>query len=156
MRRGVYKKNRWEVDAATGCHNWLLATNKKTGYGVEHNSATGQMSYAHIVAWEAIHGPVPPGKELHHKCRNHRCRNPKHLRALTRRQHIALGRIYRIPPGKQSRLSSTDVNSMRELRARGWSLDDLARVFSVATSWVSLIVRGLKQPKKLRGVSRVA
>lgn len=36
--------------------------------------------YAHVAAWEAVHGPVPEGYEVDHKCRNRACENVDHLR----------------------------------------------------------------------------
>ena len=39
----------------------------------------------HRVAWEWVHGPIPPGLMIDHLCRNRGCVNTKHLRVVTPR-----------------------------------------------------------------------
>ena len=46
--------------------------------------------YVHVVCWEEANGPVPPGKELHHRCKVRNCINLEHLEPLTRAEHRAL------------------------------------------------------------------
>jgi hypothetical protein len=33
----------------------------------------------HVILWEAVNGPTPEGKELHHRCMTPPCCNPVHL-----------------------------------------------------------------------------
>lgn len=47
----------------------------------------GRLRQAHVVAWEAVHGPVPDGFHVHHKCENPPCVNPDHLEALSVSDH---------------------------------------------------------------------
>jgi hypothetical protein len=64
----------------TGCWWWLGELNRN-GYGrVWHN---GKKRMVHKVTWESVHGPVPEGLVLDHKCRNRRCCNPRHLEPVT-------------------------------------------------------------------------
>lgn len=44
-------------------------------------------SRAHIVAWEEVNGPVPPGFELDHLCRRRNCRARHHLEPVTRAEN---------------------------------------------------------------------
>ncbi|MGW0134854.1 HNH endonuclease [Streptomyces sp. NPDC003299] len=67
------------------CHVWTRATNAK-GYG--RFWADGRNRLAHVYAYEQAHGPVPAGHDVDHRCRNRRCVNPAHLRALTHRDNI--------------------------------------------------------------------
>lgn len=53
----------------------------KRGYGRIQNA--GGTSLVHKYVWEEIHGPVPKGLELDHRCRVKPCCNEKHLRAVT-------------------------------------------------------------------------
>lgn len=42
---------------------------------------------AHRAAWEEKVGPLPKGVELHHICRNRRCRRLEHLQPMKTSEH---------------------------------------------------------------------
>ena len=71
--------------AARGpCDPWPGRVNG-TGHGV---MSDGRL--AHVVAYEAAHGPVPqarPRLVVRHRCHVARCRNPDHLRLGTDKQN---------------------------------------------------------------------
>lgn len=82
-----------------------------SGYGIVWDEREGKGRSAHIVAYEFVNGPVPPGLELDHvchnrdpkcqaknKCRHRRCVNPAHLEAVT--------------------------SSVNKLRSKGWTQDE--------------------------------
>lgn len=76
-----------KVEESDGCWVWQGATSN--GYGVvglgRRTDGTGK---AHRVLYELLVGPVPPGMELDHLCRNRRCVNPDHLEPVTRQENI--------------------------------------------------------------------
>ncbi len=41
----------------------------------------------HIVMYVIEHGPIPPRKQLDHRCRTRRCVNPEHLEKVTHKQN---------------------------------------------------------------------
>lgn len=41
----------------------------------------------HIVMYVIEHGPIPPRKQIEHKCRNRLCVNPHHLEMVTHKQN---------------------------------------------------------------------
>lgn len=43
----------------------------------------GKHHYAHRLSYEFFVGPIPPGFQIDHLCRNTRCVNPEHLEAVT-------------------------------------------------------------------------
>jgi hypothetical protein len=73
-----------------GCWEWTGSLNRK-GYGrITIGSRTdGSRTHAkvHRVAWELFRGPIPPGLQIDHRCRNRRCFNPEHLRVATPREN---------------------------------------------------------------------
>ena len=72
----------------TPCHIWQRAVTNK-GYG--HAVVNGKHRLAHVVAYERVHGPVPPGFELDHLCRVRLCVNAEHLEAVTHLVNVRRG-----------------------------------------------------------------
>jgi hypothetical protein len=67
------------TETPSGCLVYKGA--KTNGYGrIRHN---GRDCYAHRVAYEAAHGPIPQGLHIDHLCRTRACVNPAHLEAVT-------------------------------------------------------------------------
>ena len=63
------------------------------GYGRRCLLIDGKRVYkrAHVLAWEAVHGPVPVGLVLDHLCRSRSCVNVAHLEAVTVRENTLRG-----------------------------------------------------------------
>lgn len=59
------------------------------GYGQFWNGQRRPM--AHRVVYELLVGPIPPGLDLDHLCRNRRCVRPDHLEPVTRRENLIRG-----------------------------------------------------------------
>jgi hypothetical protein len=66
------------------CWPWLGATTK--GYG--QFKLGGRTLRAHRVAVTLSGTPIPPKLVIDHECRNRRCCNPEHLRAVTNRKNV--------------------------------------------------------------------
>jgi len=74
-----------------GCLHFTGAV-MPNGYGyIGRGGKYGGSTYAHRVAWEAVHGPIPKGMEIDHLCRNRACCNPAHLELVTHRENVARG-----------------------------------------------------------------
>lgn len=69
-----------ERDPIFGCE---LATGRRDREGYAFHGATR----AHIAAWTAARGPVPPGLELDHLCRRRNCCALHHLELVTRSEN---------------------------------------------------------------------
>ena len=60
-----------------------------TPYG---RMAKAQDSYTHRLGWKLLRGPIPEGKELHHRCGIYACWNPDHLQIVTHAENSAFKR----------------------------------------------------------------
>jgi hypothetical protein len=54
--------------------------------------AKAQDSYTHRLGWKLLRGPIPEGRELHHRCGVYACWNPDHLEPVTHAENLALNR----------------------------------------------------------------
>lgn len=69
-----------KVNKTGRCWEWAAARNED-GYG--YFNYRGKIRKAHRVAYELMRGEIPIGLDLDHRCRNHGCVNPSHLRPVT-------------------------------------------------------------------------
>jgi hypothetical protein len=52
----------------------------------------GKVTYVHRLMYVVTVGAIPDGLQLHHECENPSCGNPAHVRPVTRKENILLGR----------------------------------------------------------------
>lgn len=73
-----------------GCWLWTGYIQTR-GYGQFSVKTKGRerRRVAHLILFEATHGPLPAGLFAHHRCEVKRCVNPSHLELLTPAQHAA-------------------------------------------------------------------
>jgi hypothetical protein len=64
-------------------------TGSATPYG---RIAKAQDSYTHRLGWKLLRGPIPEGKELHHRCGVYACWNPDQLQVVTHAENLAFKR----------------------------------------------------------------
>lgn len=83
-----------------GTHGCWLWTGNIGAAGYGRISLSGRKQYAHRVAYRWVVGAIRRDLTIDHTCRNHRCVNPQHLEAVTRRENILRGES---PSAKQAR-----------------------------------------------------
>jgi HNH endonuclease len=145
------------ADKSGTCWLWT-GTRLPHGYG--RTWFGGQKRYAHQVAFELAHGPIPDGMEVCHMCDNPPCVNPAHLFAGTRadnvRDKVQKGRAKwseahpwrrqpaSIPRGTkrgQARLTDEQVRTIRlRYAAGGISQMRLAREYGVGQTTIRDVV----------------
>lgn len=69
-----------DVKSKNLCWNWLGAR-AKNGYG--NFGLNNKSALSHRVSFTIFKGEIPEGLWIDHKCRNRKCVNPNHLRAVT-------------------------------------------------------------------------
>ena len=77
------------ADGATGRRDWTGAVDEQ-GNGTVGTGRHGTFR-APRVAYERRYGPIPPGLQPDHRCRNRRWVNPEHLGPVTDAEHRRRG-----------------------------------------------------------------
>jgi hypothetical protein len=87
-----WEKVEWR---ANGCLEWVGAIGwSRPEFGKHRGLPYGRfywnqrLGMAHRYAYERVHGPVPAGLEIDHKCHNTRCVNDEHLEAVTKQVNM--------------------------------------------------------------------
>jgi hypothetical protein len=85
------------LDTIPGCWIWTgsaAGSNAKYGHTqFKQPDGSYKKKYVHILAYELYVGPVPPGLEIDHLCRNILCANPEHLEAVTHKENRRRARL---------------------------------------------------------------
>lgn len=130
-----------KTSSPNGC--WLVSGHAlPNGYVKFNRKADGLPEiFAHRLAWELTHGPIPPGLEILHACDTPRCVNPSHLSVGTHRANI----LDSICKGRYNafgiqKLNASQVREIRALARLGRRQKDIAAQFKIARNTVSGIV----------------
>lgn len=121
------------------CWLWTGATSTGSlGYGTF--SVEGRTQYAHRVAYELTHDPIPKGMLVLHHCDRPGCVNPRHLTLGTHldnaRHATERGRFNR-------KLTPAAVRSIFEARARGEArAKELAELHGVTPATIQRVFNG--------------
>lgn len=135
-----------QVKRGEGCWEWTSPT-LVDGYGLLRIDGKSK-KLAHRFSYELHCGPIPEGMHVLHHCDNRLCVRPDHLFLGTQtdnmRDMVAKGRNADIGGAKNpnARLSPSQVEEIRTLRASGHSRPEVARRFGISTQMVSLITTG--------------
>jgi len=137
--RHVHKRSESE------CWPWSGAINE-SGYGrIANAGGKGRARLAHRIVWETVHGAIPNGMCVLHKCDNPPCCNPAHLWLGTQRQNTEdrhkKGRdaCQRGERHGMTKLSDDDVCCIRERRHEGLCLLQIAAEFGVSDNYISAL-----------------
>jgi len=143
-RTALIERLRRYVEKTDGCWLW---TGRKTwsGYGeITLGGKRGRKIRAHRVAWESVHGPVPNGLCVLHRCDVRSCVRPDHLFLGTRADNAAdcltKARHARGERVGSAKLTASQVQQIRDLAACGEARRAIADRFGVSRSNVGLIV----------------
>lgn len=115
------------------CWNWMKG---KTSAGYGHLWWFDKVKYAHRVAYELIHGEIPAGKIMGHKCDNPSCVNPNNLFVTNGKGNsedmVAKGRSMKGEKQPMSKFTNQQVLDVRAKYATGnYTLQKLADEYGV-------------------------
>jgi hypothetical protein len=129
-----------------GCYEWA-GTRTIDGYGKFFYG--GKKVAAHRLAWILVHGSIPDGMCLCHKCDNPSCVRVEHLFLGTRADNnadmVRKGRHVTVSGTKQpaAKIDENKARRIRELYASGkYSQCVLAAQFGIAQANISKVVLG--------------
>ena len=131
-----------QLDAMpNGCIIWTGKLDKD-GYG-SRGSRYGERR-AHRHAYHLKHGPIPKGSVVRHTCDNPKCCNPDHLILGSHVDNIQ-DKVIRDRQAKGARIARAKLTEemvleIRRLHASGVKQMEIANMFPVTQSSVSLIV----------------
>lgn len=142
-RREAIKRGRWGLTAderyekyvvrSDGCWGWTGMTDAH-GYGTFGHG--GKHIRAHRFSYERTNGPIPKGMNACHRCDNPACSNPEHIFIGTQgdnmRDAATKGRVERGSRHHAAKLTESNVQEIRRLRALGVLAKDIAPAFGIA------------------------
>ena len=125
----------------TGCWIWT-GNSEVAGYG--RLTVDGKIMKAHRAMYIAIHGEVPKGKIICHKCDVPACINPAHLYAgtLTDNLNDAYARGQR-NKCENSSIPAEIIKQIRSLKHSGESDKNISMITGVSRSHVNKVVRNV-------------
>jgi hypothetical protein len=111
----------------TPCIEWT-GVRFARGYG-----RTSLGEYAHRLAWEAEHGPIPAGMVVRHRCDNPPCVNVDHLQLGTQAENLA----DMVARGRARKADPRLVETIRIGRSFGWTFQAIATELGISwsTAW---------------------
>lgn len=124
----------------SGCHEWTGSLTPN-GYGQIHQN--GKTAYAHRVAYELKHGPIPDGLYVLHSCDNRKCVNHRHLSLGTFDDNMAdmVGKL-RQAHGRKNAHAKLQPAQVIEIRQAVGTHKEIAERFGVSQPLVTMIRTG--------------
>jgi len=144
MARKSIQERFWsKVDKSGDCWLWTAGrknSNPQIAYGCFR--VDGKTLYAHRLAWELTHGPIPPGLVACHKCDNPACVNPSHLFLGTQANNIRdCATKNRTTQGSRNRHAKLTCDQVGAIRADSRTQRQIAASYDVDTSLICKIKR---------------
>ena len=132
-----------KVEKTDWCWEWTAARNSD-GYGFY--CLYGKLFRAHRLSWVFVHGPIPRGLCVLHKCDNPPCVNPGHLFLGTQKDNIRdcqmKGRKAKGNQTGKAILTEQQVINIRRLYNQGRLQREIANQYGVAQRTISHIITG--------------
>lgn len=148
MKDPLYKfgKNIKAIEDSNGCY--ICVSHAKCSNGRYYNiKRNNKIMLLHRYVYESYHEEIPNGLIVRHKCDNVLCINPNHL-VLGSHQDNSNDKVERNRQAKferngASKLSNNDVLNIRKLYKDGVMQRNIANMYDVTDSTISMIVNDI-------------
>lgn len=141
---GLFRLMKHVAARDNSCWQWMGYTNPK-GYG--RMWLNGKLHMAHRASYILNNGHIPDGMHVLHRCDNPSCVNPAHLfigsnddnvkDKMTKGRHRPIALFGSANPA--TKLTDEQVRAIRTEREKGQLVSEIARVYGVSNSLISLI-----------------
>jgi hypothetical protein len=146
IERLTEKLSRHSMLKENGCIEWTAGKNQY-GYGVTHLWPKNFL--AHRIAWCLVHGPIPLGLCVLHRCDNPACVNVEHLFLGTQQDNLAdmraKGRArqgHADRRGALSPMAKLTEEQARTIKTEAGTHAEIAKRYGIAQQTVSDIKSG--------------
>ena len=120
-----------------GCKLW---TGGRSGNGYGQIWGVGRNRGAHIVAWETVNGPIPPGLVIRHQCHVPLCVNVEHMKLGTHSDNAQDMRAAgRSPKWTGRKVTDRDAVAMLGYGMLGFTQAKTAAAFGVSLGTVQAV-----------------
>jgi HNH endonuclease len=128
----------------------------KNGYGVLGLGRRGSgQAYAHRISYVLTHGEIPEGMLVLHKCDIAQCVKPEHLFLGTAKDNsedmTRKGRHACHQGTRAQKLTATDVERIKDLRAAGCTQREIGDWLGITDSMVCMILSGKRRVRDTAG-----
>lgn len=124
-----------------GCWVWTGPSHERTGYA--EIFVRGKREGVHRAMYRAVHGGIPEGLCICHRCDVRLCVNPEHLFAGTHKENLEdMARKGRSTRGARNGRAKLTLGQVQTIRASDLPQRALARMYGVAQSQVWRIKSG--------------
>jgi len=132
-----------DISMEDECWEWKAGF-YRDGYGGFH--ILNKSFKAHRVAWMIIHGEIPDGLCVCHKCDNKRCVNPEHLFLGTITDNNR-DMVQKKRQNHAHRFKKSEIRKILAKYQRGYSIGSIANEYSVNFRTIHRVIHGISYRK---------
>jgi hypothetical protein len=146
-RRSLTELERFELKqvkhSGDKCWDWLGSIDPGSGYGQFFVIRDGRQTkvHAHRYSYQLVHGEIPDGVHVLHRCGDKLCTNPAHLYAGDPVQNAHDAKVAGAITGR--RLTEDEALAIVSMREAGATYEQLAHLCGVSHQAIRNVCRGV-------------